>query len=264
MDLLEIGSQCSHSSCDQVDFLPILCRCNKYFCRHHIASDLHSCSVDISPNATLASFHKLQRCAVDVCGRPSLNAFHSNDFNSKPTCSQCRKSFCADHRHPESHDCPVTYTPGPQKSASARLLLAKNFPPSSGKAAPQRAPKIPTNLTKLAHYRKVELIKLRHQAVPGNPVDSSYTPQDHRLHLRLQVDEQTEKVFWFRKTTVTGKVLDCLASHLGMASSASHPLQLLKVSRSPPQQGEKCVLLNDRAIVDNIEDGELLVVAALE
>lgn len=66
------------------------------------------------------------------------------------------------------------------------------------------------------------------------------------------------------QTTVTGKVLDCLASHLGMASSASHPLQLLKVSRSPPQQGEKCVLLNDRAIVDNIEDGELLVVAALE
>lgn len=42
-------------------------------------------------------------------------------------------------------------------------------------------------------------MKLRHRAVPGNPMDSLHTSQDQRLHLRLQVDEQTEKVFWFRK-----------------------------------------------------------------
>lgn len=41
-------------------------------------------------------------------------------------------------------------------------------------------------------------MKLRHRAVPGDPIDS-LTDQDHRLHLRLQVNEQTEKVFWFRK-----------------------------------------------------------------
>jgi hypothetical protein len=32
---------------------------------------------------------------------------------------------------------------------------------------------------------------------------------------------------------------------------------------SSVQQGEKCVLLNDQAIVDNIEDGELIVVGGL-
>ena len=83
-------------------------------------------------------------------------------------------------------------------------------------------------------------MKMRHQASPGNHTGSSYVPQDQRLHLRLQVDEQTERVFWFHKvhvvgltlwspgsltllsqTTVTGKVLDCMASHVGMSSSAS-------------------------------------------
>jgi hypothetical protein len=72
------------------------------------------------------------------------------------------------------------------------------------KAVTQRATKIPTDSIKLAQYRKVELMKMRHQAALGNPVDSSDTPQDQRLHLRLQIDEQTEKVFWFRKVCVVG------------------------------------------------------------
>jgi len=205
-------------------------------------------------------FHNLQRCAINTCSKPSLNVSNSNDSDFKNACPQCRRSFCAVHRHPSSHSCQVVDAPKSQRSASARALLAKNFPTSSRKkAAPQRTTNIPTEPIKLARHRKAELIRMRHRAAPGNPVDNSYTPQDQRLHLRLQIDEQTEKVFWFCKTTVTGKVLDCLASHV--ESAVSPPLRLLKVSAV---QESKCVLRNDRAIVDNIEDGELLVIAGLE
>jgi hypothetical protein len=112
------------------------------------------------------------------------------------------------HRHPSSHSCQVVDAPKSQRSASARALLAKNFPTSSRKkAAPQRTTNIPTEPIKLARHRKAELIRMRHRAAPGNPVDNSYTPQDQRLHLRLQIDEQTEKVFWFCKVcTMIGQI----------------------------------------------------------
>jgi hypothetical protein len=96
MDLLQIGSQCSHSSCDQIDFLPILCRCSKYFCRHHITSYRHSCPIDLAANdPTTGLFHNIQRCAINTCGKPSLNVSNSNDSDLKNACPQCRKSFCA-------------------------------------------------------------------------------------------------------------------------------------------------------------------------
>ena len=95
MDLLEIGSQCSHSSCNQIDFLPVLCHCNKYFCSYHIPSHLHFCPID--PSANTVASHKLQSCGFDACANPSLDAFHANDYNPQITCSQCRKAFCAEY-----------------------------------------------------------------------------------------------------------------------------------------------------------------------
>lgn len=98
-DLLEIGSQCSHLSCNELDFLPIVCRCNKYYCRHHIAPDIHKCPIDPAANNSGIPFEKLQRCAVEGCRKPSLNAFNVNPNNPGPlsaTCSPCQKSFCAE------------------------------------------------------------------------------------------------------------------------------------------------------------------------
>jgi len=123
----------------------------------------------------------------------------------------------------------------------------------------QRASKVTTDPVKLARYHQVELMKMRHHAVPGNPADSLSIPQDRRLHVRMCLDEQakSERVFWFRKETVTGKVLDCLASHVGMTSPDSSALQLFKVS--PANQG-MCALPNDQPIVNNVVDGDLLLV----
>jgi hypothetical protein len=99
MDLLDIGAQCSHSSCNELDFLPIVCRCNRYYCRHHITPDMHSCPVDLAAENSNHSipFQKLQRCVVETCGNPSLNAFnaHSGAASIPATCSQCQQSFCA-------------------------------------------------------------------------------------------------------------------------------------------------------------------------
>ncbi|RDB24190.1 AN1-type zinc finger protein 1 [Hypsizygus marmoreus] len=258
--LLHIGAQCSHSPCKEIDFLPIICKCNKYFCKTHISPDVHQCPVDLtSNNPTNLPFVKLQRCAAERCGKPSLNAFNGGQ-GSVPTCSQCQRSFCADHRYPDSHSCLVQDNSTEKKSAAARALLAKNFPSSSTKKVASHSPrptKRPTDPVKLAQYDKLELMKMRHRALPGDSKDrSSSVSLDQRLHIKVRTGEATEKVFWFQKTMVIGRVLDCLASQVGIKPSDGTPLELLKVCDDSDGQ----VLRNDRPIVDEVEEGDTLVV----
>lgn len=100
MDLDPIGAHCSLSSCNELDFLPIQCRCTKYFCRHHITPESHSCPVDPAAlNLSRAPFEKLQRCAVEKCGKPTLESFiaiPSDDQGRSPAVCVCQKSFCAE------------------------------------------------------------------------------------------------------------------------------------------------------------------------
>lgn len=138
-----------------------------------------------------------------------LHAPNANSLSVPSTSSILCPSCCLwsspSHRHPISHACAVQEEAPPQKNDAARALLAKNFPASSSKKPAQRVTKIPSNPVKLAQYRKVELMKMRHRAVPGDPKDkTSSTPLDQRLHIRLKVDPTTEKVLWFRK--VCGRI----------------------------------------------------------
>lgn len=103
------------------------------------------------------------------------------------------------------------------RNEAARALLAKNFPSTSKtKAAPTaaRAPKIPTDPVKLAQLRKIELMKMRHRAVPLDPKDKlAALLQDDRLHIKVASDDNTEKVFWVRKVglpSLSGKCAQCI------------------------------------------------------
>ncbi|KAF8061042.1 hypothetical protein FPV67DRAFT_319621 [Lyophyllum atratum] len=245
--LLSIGSECSHPACNELDFLPIVCRCEKPFCRHHASPESHQCTFQY--NLTHVPFRKLRRCDVSDCAEPALNT----------ACLQCNKSFCPVHRHQTSHSCTVSDTPPSEKTMAARALLAKNFPASSSrKVVPQRVVKVPTDPVKLAQYRKIELMKMRHRAIPGDPKDGpSSAPLDQRLHVKVVIEGGSEKVFWFRKMTIAGKVLDFLTAHLKPKSSNESSLQLMKVLAGEDNH----VLLNDRTLADQVEDGDTLLIA---
>jgi hypothetical protein len=63
--------------------------------------------------------------------------------------------------------------------------------------------KEPTDPAKLTAYRKVQIMKMRHKAVPLDSKDKSASPPlDQRLHLKVQHNDQ-EKVFWVRKVRMT-------------------------------------------------------------
>ncbi|GLB35272.1 putative AN1-like Zinc finger [Lyophyllum shimeji] len=127
----------------------------------------------------------------------------------------------------------------------------------SKKAISQRVMKVPTDPVKLAQYRKIELMKMRHRASPGDPKDSSTSaPLEERLHVKVVVANGAEKLFWFRKRTIAGKVLDLLANHFKMKTSNESSLQLAKAVANDDVE----VLHNDRPIAEQVEDGDQLVV----
>ncbi|KAF5357837.1 hypothetical protein D9756_001809 [Leucocoprinus leucothites] len=250
--LLDIGAQCSLDSCPAHDFLPVLCpNCSKYFCKDHIHSDLHSCLP--STQKPDVQHDKLQRCALDDCDRLSLDAYNST---VAAACANCSKSFCAEHRHPVSHKCspidPPAGNAAPQKNEKARELLAKISSSSTSSKKPLKKPaKIPTDPAKLAAYRKVEVMKMRHKAVPLDPKDKSASPPlDQRLHVKVQFGEQ-EKVFWVRKTLITGKALDFLCGQFGIKHSDALPTRLYK----PESEAH---LRNDTSLSEQVDDGSVL------
>jgi len=145
------------------------------------------------------------------------------------------------------------------RNETARGLLAKNFPSTARvtKNVPGQAvrgpAKVPIDPVKLAHHQKVELIKMRHRAVPGDPKDRQASlPLDGRIHVKVTVDSKTERFFWFRKTIGTGKALDLLMSNLGI-SGDSCPVQLLKLS--PTKAEEWTVCQNSEPLETQVEDG---------
>ncbi|KAK0441155.1 uncharacterized protein EV420DRAFT_1631584 [Desarmillaria tabescens] len=252
-DLLDIGRQCSLSSCSQVDFLPIKCRCDLFFCKEHIIPDAHGCRLAATTRAVNDStLPKFQRCAVPDCSKPSLDAFSGQGSAACPRCSQ---SFCADHRYPEAHSCSsASSSESTSRNAAAEALIAKHFPATS-KASSRRTPKIPTDPVKLAQYQKVELMKMRHRAIPADPKDKpTSVPIGDRLHIKLQVyDSDQEKIFWLRKSIVTGKALDLLATQMKISTSVTKPLQL-----SDTRDGH--ILVNSEPLAAQVEDGSSILI----
>ncbi|TFK42864.1 hypothetical protein BDQ12DRAFT_676911 [Crucibulum laeve] len=126
-----------------------------------------------------------------------------------------------------------------------------------------RRVKIPTDPFKLEQYRKVELLKMRHRAVPCDPNDKvTSVPITERLHIEVRVEdksvaERLPQAFWFRKTVGVGKALDLLMLQLKLLASCS----MYKVT--PEGEEERVLLANDRPLVEQVEDGCTVILQAV-
>jgi len=101
---------------------------------------------------------------------------------------------------------------------------------------------------------------MRQRASPGDPKNkSAFVPPEERLHLRIFIDD-IERIFWFRKTLVTGKALDLLSVQLKVAPYDTQARQLCKII---PGQDECLHLRNDLPLVDQVEDGSVVIVRSV-
>ncbi|TRM56619.1 hypothetical protein BD626DRAFT_575483 [Schizophyllum amplum] len=139
------------------------------------------------------------------------------------------------------------------RQSEAQALLAKYFPSTGARrSTPNAVKKPPTDPVKLAQYRKIEAMKMRHKAQPVDPRDTN-APLSERLHVYARASEQTDtKIFWVRKTMGTGRALDCFASQL---QPTAVPQQLVL-------DGDvSTVLRNDVPIGSQVEDASTLFIS---
>ncbi|KDR81349.1 hypothetical protein GALMADRAFT_113542 [Galerina marginata CBS 339.88] len=254
MDLPQIGAHCSLASCNALDFLPITCQCNKSFCFEHITPDHHECpALHTCITRDLPAFSDpLQRCLVEGCQKPRLRIYNGA---TDETCPACHQSFCVEHRHRETHRCSSANVETTFSSASSNSSTTRSKPSSIRNS--RTTTKRPTDPVKLVQWQKMEVMKMRHRAMPGDPKDraTSLSP-DQRLHVKVLVAEQDERIFWFRKTVVTGRALDLLVTQLSLGFPSNQAVKMSKL-----HEGEDPISLrNDQLLVKQVEDGCSLII----
>lgn len=138
----------------------------------------------------------------------------------------------------------------------------------------------------------MEVMKMRHRAVCGDPKDKTASlPPDQRLHVKIHLKD-ADKVFWFRKVrgcqrlraiqsfqllknVITGRALDLLVNQLGLTFPESTEVRLphhrntivysmqlqpLKLCSISLENGESISLQNDQLLASQVEDGSLLAI----
>lgn len=173
---LDVGRHCKQ--CNLKDFLPIFCQyCQQNFCRTHIFEHSGCNSRSISTPVAKSSGESLS-CAF--CSQSSIL-----------TCTNCLKFVCPSHRFHDGCNPPIVQSASPtatEKNLAAHALLAKHFPPK---------PNPPVVVMKKSQDPRIQLMKMRHKAIPLVPKDLS-TASTERIHFTVICGSQ-EKIFWCRK-----------------------------------------------------------------
>lgn len=130
------------------------------------------------------------------------------------------------------------------KHGVARTIFAQKFLAPGASHTPvvvRQRRNLPPDSQGLVQLKEVNLMKLRHKAVPGDPKDrGSMVPIDQRLHatVRLEVIGKSAKeiTLWFRKVMwirtkpslsnapqimVAGRALDLVVQHFGISHTPS-------------------------------------------
>nr|CAH7759330.1 unnamed protein product [Callosobruchus chinensis] len=91
MELPSLGKQCADTTCHQLDFLPLNCKCGKIFCSDHFK--IHTQICQVSRNLTEEELKQIEN--VFVCSHPNCT-----ERSVVPlVCERCHKHFCIKHRH---------------------------------------------------------------------------------------------------------------------------------------------------------------------
>ncbi|KAI5637315.1 hypothetical protein NE865_10045 [Phthorimaea operculella] len=95
MEFPTLGEHCQQPNCNQIDFLPIQCKCGKVFCREHFNDHCLSGDCELAPEPKEVNFKnedKIYKCSEAGCRKGNLHEM---------LCAKCGKHYCIEHRfHP--------------------------------------------------------------------------------------------------------------------------------------------------------------------
>ncbi|XP_057652423.1 AN1-type zinc finger protein 1-like [Diorhabda carinulata] len=92
MEFPNIGKQCAHSQCKQLDYLPLVCKCGEIFCSEHYNGHIQHCEV---ANPIIEAKSNNQVESVFICSHLDCK---KRDIVPL-ICGRCQKHYCVEHRH---------------------------------------------------------------------------------------------------------------------------------------------------------------------
>lgn len=91
MEFPSFSKQCAESSCKQLDFLPLHCKCGLIFCSDHFNLHIKNCETsNYVLEGELKKIEDVYVCSHQNCGERSIVPL---------ICERCRQHFCIKHRH---------------------------------------------------------------------------------------------------------------------------------------------------------------------
>ncbi|KAJ0176413.1 hypothetical protein K1T71_007592 [Dendrolimus kikuchii] len=95
MEFPTLGENCQFVGCNQIDFLPLQCKCAKVFCRDHFNIHCLSGECELAPKpkeVNLRNDDQIFKCSEKGCKKGNLHEM---------LCEKCNKHYCIEHRfHP--------------------------------------------------------------------------------------------------------------------------------------------------------------------
>lgn len=91
MELPTLDKRCSYKDCQQLDFLPLECKCKRLFCAKHFTQHADECP--LKEDVVVEDGKKIEevyKCSEVGCKNTSLVPL---------ICDKCKKHFCVNHRH---------------------------------------------------------------------------------------------------------------------------------------------------------------------
>lgn len=92
MEFPTLGEHCQKEDCNQVDFLPLQCKCGKIYCRNHFNEHCTTGDCELAPKpreVNLQNDDQIFRCSYSGCRKGNLHEM---------LCKKCNKHFCIEHR----------------------------------------------------------------------------------------------------------------------------------------------------------------------
>ncbi|XP_068623022.1 AN1-type zinc finger protein 2A-like [Battus philenor] len=177
MEFPHIGKNCSYTSCNKLDFLPMKCgSCKEIFCSEHFEYVKHECT---GPNTIDVQVPVCPLCGAPVPGRRgeppdvAVGAHIDNQCTSDPAkerrnkvftnkcsykgcktkemvpliCNECTLNYCLRHRHASDHACEGKLAAKRRKAAEAAMARM------NGLSINQNAQPIPVSSTTLSEVQ---------------------------------------------------------------------------------------------------------------
>jgi len=224
LEFPQLGKHCEFTGCQQLDFLPFQCACNKIFCLEHRNITAHKCTeietaiipqcplcnqiIDIKkgedPNRKVDE-HINKGCPDEQHERTKSNQCTFGRCKNSEVipilCNLCTKNFCVSHRLPQDHIC--------------EKLEVKTKPQSKREDKSNQVKERINNLVESQKSikptaKKVALMKMKMKAE-----GSSSIPPEKRFYLEVVFPMDSgvlPKQMYFNPAWTIGKVLDVIAN----------------------------------------------------